>query len=193
MDADREIINRITCGERRAFETLVTKHQRLVSHIVFRMIPNGADREDICQEVFISVFQKLSKFRFECQLSSWISRIAYNRCLNHLQKRQVPLFEDKSAEGLTVDSCPGNSQAPDCWEEQRDCSRRVNEEIDRLPLQYGLVLTLHHLCEMGYSEIARITEQPEGTVKSHIYRARKLLKERLMARYQPEELWQTGT
>jgi RNA polymerase sigma factor (sigma-70 family) len=193
MDTDRDIVTRVKSRERRAFELLVKNHQRLVSHIVFRMIPNATDREDICQEVFISVFQKIDRFRFECQLSSWIGRIAYNRCLNHLQKKQVPLFEDSSGDDLSIDSCPDRSAPPDLWEEQRDRSRRLNEEIDQLPLRYGLVLTMYHLCEMGYAEIAQITEQPEGTIKSHIYRARKLLKERLLQRYQPEELWQTGT
>src|SRR4030042_4444550 len=87
-------IERILAGDRVVFKTLVEDYQRLVSHIVFRMVSVKEDREDICQDVFLRIYQNLGDFRSESELSTWIARIAYNACLNHLDKRKlVPLEE----------------------------------------------------------------------------------------------------
>ena len=92
-------IERILSGDQTAFRTLVEEYQRLVSHIVFRMVATKEDREDICQDVFMRIYQNLSDFRSESKLSTWIASIAYNACLNHLEKRKlVPLEELNSPE-----------------------------------------------------------------------------------------------
>ncbi len=79
MTAARSLVNRIVAGNTRVFQTVIQEHQRLVSHIVFRMISNETDREDICQDVFMKVYQNLADFSFESKLSTWIAKIAYNR------------------------------------------------------------------------------------------------------------------
>jgi RNA polymerase sigma factor (sigma-70 family) len=181
-------IERILAGDHKAFAEFVKQHQRLVSHIVFRIIPNEEDRKDICQDVFLKVHQNLAGFRNESKLSTWVGRVAYNRCLNHLEKKKVPLYEDHSPEGVTVDSVIGAAIQPDEYTEHRDLATRLRTEIAELPPQFRVIVSLYHLEEMTYKEIGEITKLPEGTVKSYLFRARKLLKERLAAKYQPEEL-----
>ncbi|MDH3891063.1 MAG: sigma-70 family RNA polymerase sigma factor [candidate division Zixibacteria bacterium] len=181
-------IERILAGDHKAFEEFVKEHQRLVSHIVFRMVSNDEDRKDICQDVFLKVHQNLAGFRNESKLSTWVGRVAYNRCLNHLEKKKVPLFEDHCAEGSTIDSVIGEAVQPDEYTEHQDMAMRLRAEIQELPAQYRAIVSLYHLDEMTYKEIGEITKLPEGTVKSYLFRARKLLKERLAAKYQPEEL-----
>ena len=181
-------IKRILSGDHKAFEEFVKQHQRLVSHIVFRMVTNEEDRKDICQDVFLKIHQNLAGFRGESKLSTWVGRVAYNRCLNHLEKKKVPLYEDQSPEGVTVDSVIGAAIRPDEYTEQQDLATRLRAEIAELPAQYRAIVSLYHLDEMTYKEIGEITTLPEGTVKSNLFRARKLLKERLAAKYQPEEL-----
>lgn len=181
-------IERILSGDHKAFEEFVKQHQRLVSHIVFRMVPNEEDRKDICQDVFLKVHQNLAGFRHESKLSTWVGRVAYNRCLNHLEKKKVPLFEDHCPEGATIDSVIGQSIQPDEYAEHQDLATLLRAEIAELPTQYRAIVSLYHLDEMTYKEIGEITRLPEGTVKSYLFRARKLLKERLAAKYQPEEL-----
>ena len=193
MTESNKLIVRILDGERKAFEELVRQYERLVAQIVFRIIPNRDDGEDICQDVFVKIYEKLDSFRGDCKLSSWIGRIAYNTSINYIQKKKVPLFEDNSQDGETVDSCEGNTIGPDESTQNNDISIRLYQEIDRLPVKYGLVLTLHHMCELGYTEISKMVDLPEGTVKSHIFRARKMLKERLLDRYPMEVSWHTGT
>ncbi len=79
--------------------------------------------------------------------------------------------------------------SPDGFTQEQDLTFRLQNEITKLPVQFKTILTLYHLDEMSYGEIAKITGLPDGTVKSYLFRARKLLKEKLMAKYQQEELW----
>ena len=190
MKDSQALVEKILSGNTEEFETLIEQYQRLVSHVVFRMIRKEADREDICQDVFIQVFQNLGNFKFESKLSTWIARIAYNRCINYLEKKKTPLFDDLSPAEESIETQSGNSFAPDTFTEHQDRSSRLQVEIDKLPVQHRTILTLFHLDEMKYHEIAEILELPEGTVKSYLFRARKLLKQRLTAKYKPEELLQ---
>lgn len=189
MHENRNLVRRILAGETHAFERLIRNYQRLVSHIVFRMVTNQADREDICQDVFIKVYQNLSNFRFDSKLSTWIAKIAFNRCVNFLEKKKVPLFDDIADQEKAVERYAGDDPGPDEYTQAGDLKKLLQREIDKLPIQYRTIITLYHLDEMSYTEIGKITGLPDGTVKSYLFRARKALKQRLEAKYQPEELW----
>lgn len=189
MADDKELIQRILSGERNCFRELITRYQRLVTHLVFRMVPVSEDREDICQEVFLKVYQNLADFRYESKLSTWIARVAYNTCLNYIEKKKVPLYDDlvdKDSEFEPVDDDLGHQ--PDAIAEAAEISELLQVEIDRLPHQYRVLITLYHLEEMSYTEIAGITKLPEGTVKSYLFRARQILKKRLSSRYRQKDL-----
>jgi RNA polymerase sigma factor (sigma-70 family) len=186
-DSER-LVSKILAGNTRAFESLIEEQKRLVSHIVFRMVSNQADREEICQDVFMKVYQNLKGFHFESKLSTWIARIAYNTCINYLAKKKVPLLDDCSLEEKTLDSFPAQGMLPDEYAEKNDVSQRLQREIDKMPVNFRMILTLYHLNNLTYNQITEIMQMPEGTVKSYLFRARKLLKERLMAKYQPEDL-----
>ena len=176
MSDNKRLIDKILAGDNNAFKSLIEEYQRLVSHIVFRMINREADIEDICQDIFIKVFQNLAEFKFESKLSTWIAKIAYNRCINFLEKKRIPLLNDFSPEDESLDSYSGDIIPPDKFAEERDISSRLQIEINDMPVQFRTILTLFHLDEMSYNEITKIMELPEGTVKSYLFRARKLLK-----------------
>ncbi len=172
---DAELINQILNGNMNAFTFLVTRYQKLVVHITGRLIERHDELEDVCQEVFLKVYQNLGKYRYECKLSTWIATIAYNTSINYLRKFKkgddvVP--EDSAtlrnlSEFNTVDF------------EKADLHRYIRKQIDLLPVQYRTVLTLFHLEEFSYQEIEQITGMPEGTIKSYLFRAKALLKEKL--------------
>jgi len=185
----RHQVDQILAGNPNAFKQLVKDHERLVGQVVFRMIPNDSDREDLCQDIFVKVYRNLSGFRFDSKLSTWIARIAFTTCLNYIEKKKLPLYEDSSPEGQTIDDCAAvNSTNPESWTGERQASVKVCEEIDQLPVIYGTILSLFHLQDMSYAEIGDILRMPSGTVKSYLFRARKMLKERLQVRYSLEEL-----
>jgi RNA polymerase sigma factor (sigma-70 family) len=157
------------------------------------MIQSPTDREDICQDVFLKVYENLGGFKFESKLSTWIAKIAYNTCLNHLEKKKVLLFDDISSDDRSLESLPGNTLAPDRLAEEKQTSSLLRKEIRKLPVHYKTIITLYHLDHMSYNEISEAMDLPEGTVKSHLFRARRLLKERLMSKYQPEDLCNSNT
>ena len=185
----RLLIEKIQAGDKKAFRSLIEKYQRLVSHIVFRMIPNETDREDICQEIFIKVYQNLGNFRFQSKISTWIAKITYNSCINYLQKKKIPLFEDHTVDDKTIENLSGNYTLPDSSTEKKDIASRLQTEIAKMNIHYRTILTLYHLEEMSYTEISQIMGIPQGTVKSYLFRARKKLRKRLMSKYKKEEIW----
>lgn len=199
---ERSLITTIVQGNLTAFPELINRYQQLVGHIVFRMVLIPDERAEICQEVFIKVYQNLSKFRFQSRLSTWIGRITYNTCLNFLKKKKFTSFGslDHGRPQTERDSNPDaswdqvsegwlqNTERPDGIYETLERDEFLHHEIMHLPLPYRTVVTLYHLDELSIQEIGEIMSLPEGTIKSHLFRARRLLKDRLLKIYRQEEL-----
>ena len=177
MVDDRALVSRVLEGDTQAFRALVKKHERLVAHMVGRLVKQEEDREEICQDVFIKVYEKLSEFAFQSQLSTWIATIAYRHAINHLRKKKVEIaeFPDQIPD-IQVDKVA-----------EEDLNNYILKLIDALPGQYKVVLTLYHLEQKTYEEIGEITGMPEGTVKNYLFRARQLLKDKAK-KYLGEEL-----
>lgn len=182
------IIEEILAGNQRAFTQLVDNYKRLVAHIVFKMIPEENDREDVCQEVFVKIYKSLAGFRGDAKLSTWIGRVAYNKCIDYLNKKRISLSEEDFEE--TAKYIPADHEDAEQKAEYRDMQIAVQAEIDELPVRYGTILVLYHLHDMNYNEIGDVLSMPAGTVKSYLFRGRKLLKERLLSKYNIEEFWQ---
>jgi RNA polymerase sigma-70 factor (ECF subfamily) len=186
---EREMVARAARGDADAFRALVSDYQRLVGHVVFRMIRDAAEREDVCQDVFVRVYRKLHSFRFESKLSTWIARIAYRTCLNHLGKKRMPLTEDVApGDAVMVDAWARVLTSPADEAEAREVRAFVRERVETLPLAYRTALTLHYLEDMSIPEICDVMDVPAGTVKSHLFRGRALLRQQLLARYAAGEL-----
>lgn len=193
---ERDLVERVLEGDRAAFLSFIERYERLVKHVVFRMVEDERDREELCQDVFMRAYRYLDGFRFESKLSTWLARIARNTCLNHLEKKEMPLYADHapSPEGETTDAREALNRVPDPEEDVADTAvsrqRRdvLRRGIQSLPEHYRTALTLYHLEEMSVSQISEVMDNPEGTVKSHLYRGRKKLKDWLLDRYSPEEL-----
>lgn len=172
---DAELINQVLNGNMNSFTFLVNRYQKLVVHITGRLIHRNDELEDVCQEVFLKVYQNLGKYRNECKLSTWIATIAYNTSINYLRKfkKGIDVNPDDSV-ALRNLADFGSADY-----EQNDLHCYIREQIELLPVQFRTVLTLFHLEEFSYQEVAEITGMPEGTVKSYLFRAKALLKEKL--------------
>jgi len=199
MDQERLLVDNVLSGDLQAFQQFVEKYQRLVTHMVFRMILNESDREELCQDVFLKVHQNLSKFQFQSKLSTWISRITYNTCINYLQKKKAILYDDlmireNASDSSTIDgrssnldSLKGELPQPDESTISQETSELLYAELNNLPAQYRTIITLYHLDNLSYEEIGEITGMPMGTVKNYLFRARKLLKDKLLEKYTEQE------
>jgi RNA polymerase sigma-70 factor (ECF subfamily) len=174
---DAELVQQILNGNNNAFRFLVAKNQRLVVHIVGRIVQQQEDVEDICQEVFIKVFRKLKKFRGESKLSTWIAKIAYNTSISHIRKGKYDA-QSYDEQPLLI-AAEKDESLNQKVVEREEAKKYLMQFIEKLPVQYRTVLTLFHLEEFSYREIEEITEMPEGTIKSYLSRARKLLKDQM--------------
>lgn len=187
---DQHLVNKVLDGDTSAFETIIKNTEGLVAQIVFKMIINTEDRKDIAQDIYFKTFKKLSGFKFKSKLSTWIGQIAYNTCLNYLEKKKLIILPKTESEGDAISSETINtsSNETEILIFQKDLSEILISEIDILPPLYKTLITLYHNEELSYEEIAQITELPEGTVKSYLFRARKSLRENLLRKYKKEEL-----
>ncbi|HEX7503091.1 MAG TPA: sigma-70 family RNA polymerase sigma factor [Acidobacteriota bacterium] len=184
------LVTRVQAGDRQAFRLFIEKYQRLVAAIVFRMVYNAADREELCQEVFLKIFKHIGQFQGGARVPAWIGRIASNTCINHLRKKRLPLYDDIAVSGPGLENIAGDDSTPERVHELADLNLKLRDEIDRLPAHYRLALTLFHFSGMNYDEIGQALALPAGTVKSHLFRARQKLRERLAPVLQ-EESWTT--
>lgn len=185
-----ELVASIVDGDKEAFRSFITAYQRLVGHIVCRMVKNYADREDLCQDIFVKIYRSLPTFRFHCKVSTWVAKIAYNSCVNYLHKCKIPLYDDCTHEYESLHEVAEEQLPLDAVIEGEEVNSLIRAEILTLNAQYRTILTLYHLDGMSYAEIGEIMDLPEGTVKSYLHRARRQLKERLMSKYCQEELCQ---
>lgn len=176
MFNEKEIVTRVLNKDLRAFELLVKQYEKLVFFVIHRLVQDRQNKEDICQEVFIKIHQNLHRFEFQSKLSTWIARIAYLTAVNHLKKNKN---HSPSQYPENIDNYHFTETDPEKEFIKKNTAAYVNLLIEQMPHQYKTVLTLYHLNEFSCAEIEEITGIPEGTVKSYLFRARKLLKEKI--------------
>lgn len=176
MVDDATLIRRIQAGDRHAFRWLIKSHQRLVYGVVWKIVRNQADAEDISQEVFLKVHEKLGTFNQEAKLSTWIAKIAYNQALSHLRKRDI-LQHSVDVDDEAFREQTRGEGTPTDYLEARELKTLVHQAIEQLPQPYRTLIDLFHIQEMSYAEVVEISGLPEGTVKSYLFRGRKLLKD----------------
>lgn len=171
---DKIIVQKVLKGEPLAFSYILQKTGNLVAQIILRMGIPVAERDDLAQDIYTKVFRKLGGFRFESKLSTWVAQIAYNTCKDYLAKRKLtvlPLTE-------LVEEYSKAEQADELINQKQDIEA-VRNAIESLPLLYRTLIALYHHEELSYEEISQVTNLPLGTVKNYLYRARKLLKDKL--------------
>ncbi len=181
---DRALVAAVLAQAPGAFERLVREYQGLCWHIIHRMVRHPDDASELCQEAFLRVHQRLHQFRHESALKSWIGQVAYSVAKRHLERLRIPLAElspVEQEEGLSL-----LEQIGDGFDLEAACADAqvqgvLNAAIETLPPLQRTLLTLYHLDELPIAEIATVTGLAEGTIKSHLFRTRKRLRELLEA------------
>ena len=171
---DRDLIQRARRGANDAFGELVTRYQTGVFNVCYRMLHERGEAEDLTQETFMRAYDRLHTFDLEREFGPWIRRVAANLCLNHLEAQKVtaPLDEERDADENT---------RPERQVEVKERSAQVRNALASLPPHYRAVVELRHYQELSYDEIAAELNIPLSDVKSHLFRARKILAEQLHA------------
>ena len=176
---DKEIIERVKNGDKKAYDLLVLKYQQRVINLISRFVKNHADALDVSQETFIKAYKALPNFRGESAFYTWLYRIAVNTAKNHLtvQSRKITksdydVTEIEQIEGnmtLTEQTTPENLLIKD---ELQDI---VLNTIENLPEDLKSAIMLREIEGLSYEEIATVMECPVGTVRSRIFRARETI------------------
>lgn len=178
--ADRELVEAVLANTPGAFERLVREYQGLCWHIIQRMVRHPEDTRELCQETFLRVHRYLHQYRQESPLKAWIGQVAYSMAKRHLERKRIPLVDpiddedgssllDRVADRFDLEAASADEQVVG----------RLHAAIEALPPLQRTILTLYHLDEVPIGEIASITGLAEGTIKSHLFRSRAKLRERL--------------
>ncbi len=178
---DQQLINDYLKGDKNALEILISRHFKAVYALVYHLVGNIGDAEDITQEVFVKAWRNLKKFDCQRNFKPWIFRIAKNTCVDFWRKRKNIAFSAMSWEGQDdwagqiVDPAP---LPPEIWEKQ-NLAEQLAMVLQQLPLNDRLVLVLHYNDHLTFLEISEALGAPLDTVKSRHRRAiiklRKLL------------------
>jgi RNA polymerase sigma-70 factor (ECF subfamily) len=184
---DSALVLASQAGDQDAFALLVQRHQRRVFNLVFRMLQQYEEANEVTQEAFFAAWQGLAGFRGNALFSTWLYRIAYNCALKQIEQRKRDNALHVAIQAEQLDRVNSDEKVG-AQLEARDRQKFVQEHLSTLPAKYRIVLILRHLQDMTYEEMAEILTLPIGTIKTHLFRARNLLKERLEAF---EQDWKT--
>ena len=183
LDADRSLVAAVLERRPGAFERLVRDYQRLCWHIVDRMVRHPDDTRELCQEVFLRIHQSLHQYRGDSALKSWIAQVAFSVARRHLERKRLPIADEGGdSDGLLLAERTGSGFDLEASTADAQINAHLHAAIDALPPLQRTLLALYHLEEMPIGEISRLTELAEGTIKSHLFRSRKRLREILESR-----------
>lgn len=170
---DLVLCGKIIDGDTASFTTLAVRYRKRIFSLGLSFFKNSDDTEDFVQDVLVKVYISLASFRGESQFSTWLMRIAYNTAINSIKRKKeyTSLAEDFDIED--------SSENP---EDQllRKCSRMaIASALETLPEKYRICIDLYFYYDMAYADISEVTGQPVNTIKSHVFRAKKMLRENL--------------
>ena len=166
-----------------AFLVLEKKYKRLIRSLIKKMIKDEDDVDDLVQETFIKSFKALHNYHPAYTFSSWIYRIASNSCIDFLRKKKLNTFSinqvSKKDDEEIIYEIEDNDYKPDLGMLNSEKSKILYNAINNLPNNYKEIIHLRHTEDMDYAEISEKLNMPLGTVKAHLFRARKMLYEAL--------------
>lgn len=180
---DIDIVNRALKGDQDAFNELLKKYRGAIFSLVFKMVKNKEEAEDLVQETFIKAFSALASFNAKYAFSTWLFKIASNNCIDYLRKKRLQTYSiDKPTEakdGQIAKELPDPMVNPEMRMIDNERRSIIDVAIDALPAKYRIAILMRHKEEKSYEEISEELGVPLGTVKARIFRAREKLKKHL--------------
>lgn len=186
---EQELIKGLKKGNEKAFKFLVEQHKALVYNKAFSMLNSEEEAEDIAQEVFVEAYLSIHRFKGDSLLSTWLYRIAINKCLDHLRKQNR-----KKRKGINIslqqqrEDSPA-LQLPDFLTpglrmENQELASALYNALERLTTNQRLAFTMHNFEDLSYKEIAATMEVSLSSVESLIHRAKVNLRKVLQKFYE---------
>lgn len=185
-EPDADVLRRAQSGDEAAFGQLMRTYYERTFRLVYAIVRHDADARDVCQDIWLTVWRELPKFRGEARFTTWLHPIATRRALDHLRKRRrwfdrfLPFDTDEPA----VETAPEPATTDDAGKQAEGNERQaaLQAAISALPPKLRAVLALREVEGLSYEEIAAAVAIPTGTVMSRLYHARRLLAKKLGAK-----------
>lgn len=174
IDTDEFLIAKVKNGDCEAFSPLIERYKMQVYRLVYRMVGNRDDSEDLVQEVFVRSFRAIKSFKAGCPFYPWLSRIAVNHTLNYVKKEQKNKMQPLE---WIQERLASKQDDPVAMTEQKMLKEKITAAMQKLPGDYRTILVLRVEEELSYNEISKTLRIPRGTVMSRLARARQRLKE----------------
>ena len=171
--SDNTLVKAVCNGDSKAFAQLVSKYDRRIRALGMGFFKNQTDCDDFVQEVFIKIFANIKNFRGESKFSTWIMSIGYNTAINSVKRRKEYTSLPDNAEIADPAAGPEETQL------RAITASVIKDSLKELPERFAMCMEMYFYYDMSYNEISEITGLPVNTIKSHIFRAKKMLKERL--------------
>lgn len=177
---DRELVEIALKGEKKAFETLILRHQNGIINYIYRMILDMDEAMDLAQEVFIKAFFSINTYNPRYSFSTWIYKIASNLTIDYLRKKKRKNFytESLSNKGKEIE-VPDHTMTPVKNLDREMFYKKLENALNMLPESLREFIILRDINELSYNEIAEIKNIPLGTVKNKIFRGREILRKLL--------------
>jgi len=172
--SDYELVKRCLAGSQESFEELVTRYKKLVYSVVYNMINDKEEANDVSQEVFLRIYKSLARYNPEYKFSTWAVKIATNLCLDILRKKKLDSMPIEE-----VETYLGDVDTPEESYLKKERMESVRKAVSQLPDKYKIPIILFHQNGLSYEEITRVLGEPMTIVKNRLYRARLMLKEKL--------------
>jgi RNA polymerase sigma-70 factor (ECF subfamily) len=174
VESDEVLIERVKKGDCEAFNPLVERYKLPLYKVVYRMVFNRDDAEDLVEEAFIKAYRAIARFKTGRPFFSWLCKIAVNNAINYIKKEKRG--RTQSIEGMEhrLVAQKGN---PVAMTKEKMLKEKVCMAMAQLPDDYRAILALKVEEEFSYEEISKILKIPKGTVMSRLARARQRLKE----------------
>jgi RNA polymerase sigma-70 factor (ECF subfamily) len=170
--SDEAAIGRVLDGDVEAFAVLVRRHQARVVRLGMSFFHDEEETADFTQDVFVKAYTALASFKGRSLFSTWLLRIAYNTAINAKKRSRVQLSLDPEIE-------IAGSVGADEEHLREETAKAVREAMAELPQRQALCIELYFYYDLKYAEISEITGFPVNTIKSHVFRAKRILRERL--------------
>ena len=167
-----------------AYGELVRRYQTAVFNTAYRLLGRRVEAEDAAQEAFLRAYRALERFDLERPFAPWIKRITTNLCLNWLESAQARtqlLAAELSSndQPVSMDNWAQAAPSPEQTLVREEQSTKLHQAILALPPRYRVAIELRHFQELSYEEMAAVMERPLSSVKSDLFRARKMLAEKM--------------
>jgi len=182
--SDQEVVVAARNGVEAAYRELVRRYERTVFSLLYRMVRNREQAEDLSQETFIKVLNALGSYRPEYKFSSWVFKIANNAAIDHLRKRELDTLSLEGSphadtpEKLEATALQIGEKAESALDAvaNKELGGEIERAIAKLRPEYRTCILLRHVEGRAYEEIAEMLDLPLGTVKTYIHRARNELR-----------------